>query len=161
MNRYLIRIIELTLLVALVLSTSLGAEGAILEVLKGGDHTIALKEWNPLSDRKAIFSELTQTGTPYWRCGWYEEGINKEISIILKNAEQGDADAQFFLGRMYEEGIDVPKNYAKAFMWFNVATKEDPGFKFYRYKIKKKMTPQQITKGLRLTDDWMEYHKKK
>jgi hypothetical protein len=161
MNRYLIRIIELTLLVALVLSTSLGTEGAILEALKGGDHTIAQKEWNPLSDRKGIFAELTQTGTTYWRCGWYEEEIDKEISIILKDAQQGDADAQFLLGRMYEGGIDVPKDFAKAFMWFNVATKEDPEFKLYRYKIEKKMTPQQITEGLRLTDVWMEYYKKK
>ena len=161
MNSYLIRKLILVVAATLVLSTSQSAEGAILEALKGGDHTIALKEWNPLSDRKRIVSKLTETGTSYWRCGWYEEKINKEISIILKDAEQGDADAQFFLGRMYEEGIDVPKDYAKAFMWFNVATKEDLEFKFYRSKIEKKMTPQQITKGLRLTDDWMEYHKKK
>ena len=160
MRRYLISIYELTLLVALVLSTSLGAEGAILKALKGGDHTIAMDEWNPLSDRKRIVSKLTQKGTSYWRCGWYEGKINKEISIKLKDAEQGDADAQFYLGRMYEEGRYVTKDYAKSFMWFNVATKENPKFKFYRSKIEKKMSPQQITKGLRLTDDWMEKYKK-
>ena len=33
-------------------------------------------------------------------------------------AEQGDADAQYFLGVMYEKGNGVPKDYAEAVKWY-------------------------------------------
>ena len=36
-------------------------------------------------------------------------------------AEAGDADAQFKLGNLYAEGIDVPNDFAKAGKWFRKA----------------------------------------
>ena len=36
-------------------------------------------------------------------------------------ADQGDADAQYFLGVMYEKGNGVPQNYAEAVKWFRLA----------------------------------------
>ncbi len=41
-------------------------------------------------------------------------------------AEQGNADAQFFLGVMYEIGEGVPQDYAQAHMWFNFAASRFP-----------------------------------
>ncbi|EQD57551.1 Sel1 domain protein repeat-containing protein, partial [mine drainage metagenome] len=32
-------------------------------------------------------------------------------------AQQGDADAQYSLGQMYDSGHDVPQNYVKAYKW--------------------------------------------
>jgi len=36
-------------------------------------------------------------------------------------ADQGNADAQFLLGRMYDEGEGVPKDFAEAVKWFRKA----------------------------------------
>ena len=38
-------------------------------------------------------------------------------------AEQGDADAQYNLGRMYEDGHGVDVNYKKAIDWYEKAAK--------------------------------------
>ena len=35
-------------------------------------------------------------------------------------AEQGDADAQYNLGVMYENGDGVPQDYVRAHMWVNL-----------------------------------------
>ena len=43
------------------------------------------------------------------------------ILAYLKRAEQGDADAQYKLGEMYEEGNGVPKNGEKAAEWYGNA----------------------------------------
>ena len=39
-------------------------------------------------------------------------------------AEQGDADAQFYLGVMYENGQGVPQNYAEALKWHQLAAEQ-------------------------------------
>ncbi len=41
-------------------------------------------------------------------------------------AEQGTAEAQFNLGRVYGEGLGVPQDYAEAHMWFNLAASRFP-----------------------------------
>ena len=40
---------------------------------------------------------------------------------LLKLAEQGNADAQFRIGRVYSSGGNVPQDYAKAVQWFRIA----------------------------------------
>ena len=39
-------------------------------------------------------------------------------------AEQGNADAQYFLGTMYANGRGVPKNYKTAMKWYKLAAKQ-------------------------------------
>ena len=40
-------------------------------------------------------------------------------------AEQGDASAQVSLGRMYEKGRGVSKNYETAVKWYTLAAKQE------------------------------------
>jgi len=46
------------------------------------------------------------------------------VKGLQKAATQGDAEAQFNLGRRYSLGKDVAKDYAKAFEWFQKAAKQ-------------------------------------
>ena len=39
-------------------------------------------------------------------------------------AEQGDDDAQFWLGRMYEQGFGVPQNYKTALKWYRLSAEQ-------------------------------------
>ena len=43
---------------------------------------------------------------------------------VRKSAEQGNADAQFNLGRLYHEGQSVPQNYVEAVFWFRKAAEQ-------------------------------------
>jgi len=53
------------------------------------------------------------------------EGVPQNDAEAVKwyrlAAEQGNADAQFAFGVMYEKGEGVPKDYILAHMWFNLA----------------------------------------
>jgi TPR repeat protein len=45
----------------------------------------------------------------------------KEVEKIREVAEQGDPDAQYELGFMYENGIGVMEDKAEAIRWFRLA----------------------------------------
>ena len=42
----------------------------------------------------------------------------REVAMTLKAAEQGDADAQNYLGWMYSHGSGVCKNKVEAVKWY-------------------------------------------
>ena len=46
---------------------------------------------------------------------------NAADDALTKRAEQGDANAQFYLGFMYDFGRGVPEDDAMAYAWHNVA----------------------------------------
>jgi len=47
-----------------------------------------------------------------------------DVSVILQRAEQGDAAAQYRLGRMYYRHAGVPLDYAQAARWFRKAANQ-------------------------------------
>ena len=46
------------------------------------------------------------------------------LSKFLEAAELGNADAQFGLGVMYDEGLGVPQNHTEAVKWFRLADEQ-------------------------------------
>lgn len=40
---------------------------------------------------------------------------------LIKQAYEGDAEAQFLLGLAYYDGNGISKNYSKAYYWFQKA----------------------------------------
>lgn len=53
------------------------------------------------------------------------EDVDRNYAEAMKwfsrAAEQNDAEAQYYLGRMYYEGMGVPHDWAEAYKWFNIA----------------------------------------
>jgi TPR repeat protein len=45
----------------------------------------------------------------------------RPLQICRALADQGNADAQNNLGRMYANGQGVPRDYVRAHMWLNLA----------------------------------------
>jgi Sel1 repeat len=43
---------------------------------------------------------------------------------LNQGAEQGDPEAQFFLGQMYAEGESVPQDYGEAAKWYRLAAEQ-------------------------------------
>ena len=67
---------------------------------------------------------------PAW-AGWnevtaaYQRGDYATVVRELRPlAEQGDANAQYKLGFMYDKGLGVPQDYAKAVKWYRKATEQ-------------------------------------
>ena len=62
-----------------------------------------------------------------------------EVTEALKQlrlaAEQGDADAQYNLGVMYDNGAGVPENKAEAVKWYRLAAEQ--GYASAQYALEK------------------------
>ena len=83
------------------------------------------------------------------------EDYETAYKLFLPLAEQGDADAQFNLGVMYDEGEGVPQDYVSAHMWFNLAgTNGDKNAVTNRNTVEKKMTPEEIEKAQEMVRNW-------
>ena len=69
-----------------------------------------------------------------------------ELSQVL--AVQGNADAQFYLGKMYEEGLGALQISTLAHMWFNISALNGNGEAPERRKaIQQSMTPAAVEKA--------------
>lgn len=53
------------------------------------------------------------------------EREKEETAHLLKLAEQGDANAQFKVGQMYEKGIGVTKDISEAQQWYQKASEQN------------------------------------
>jgi len=84
---------------------------------------------------------------------------NKELQELIEKAEQGDADAQYNLGVMYDDGRGVSLDYVQAHMWLSLAasrlTGEDRARAVeYRDRVTGKMTLEQIDEAQRLAREF-------
>lgn len=73
--------------------------------------------------KKKAQEELEATcrkGSQLYDAGKYKEAF----PLLLKAAEQGNAEAQFRLGILYETGIGVDKNYSAAAKWYRKAAEQ-------------------------------------
>ena len=48
---------------------------------------------------------------------------DKAIELLSPFAEEGDAEAQFYLAKIYENGYGVSKDIEKAIKWYQLASK--------------------------------------
>lgn len=58
------------------------------------------------------------------------EQATEMIDSIRYQAEQGNADYQYFYGACYEQGWGVPIDYSKAFEWYQKSAQQDQKFSF-------------------------------
>ncbi|MCX7835590.1 MAG: serine/threonine-protein kinase, partial [bacterium] len=53
-----------------------------------------------------------------------QKQMDYKLQPLIKRAENGDADAQIQLGKLYEEGKDVQQNYKEAVKWYRKAAEQ-------------------------------------
>jgi len=77
------------------------------------------------------------------------------LRIMQELADQGDAEAQYNLGLMYENGQGVTQDYVQAQMWFTLAAARGQKFaRKSRDRLAKQMTPAQIDEAQKLAREW-------
>ena len=70
-------------------------------------------------------------------------------------AEQGDANAQYNLGVLYDNGLGVPQDKVRAYMWFTLSASQGrDGAAAFRDLIARRMTPAQIAEAQKLAREW-------
>jgi TPR repeat protein len=73
------------------------------------------------------------------------------LRLIRPLAERGDANAQYNLGVLYDNGLGVPQDKVRAYMWFNLSAAQGrEGAAAFRDLIARRMTPAQIAEAQRL-----------
>jgi len=70
-------------------------------------------------------------------------------------AEQGNANAQYDLGTFYDNGLGVPLDKVRAYMWFSLSAAQGrEGAAALRDLIARRMTPAQIAEAQKLAREW-------
>ena len=79
----------------------------------------------------------------------------ESIQSVRLRADQGDADAQYNLGVMYERGEGVEQDNVTAYAWYNIAVANGNGLfgKEHKDIITKEMTAEQIAEVEALTKE--------
>jgi len=58
----------------------------------------------------------------------YGNGVKKDYAQAIRwyrlAAEQGDANAQYNIGKMYEHGLGIKRDYSEAIRWYRLAIQQ-------------------------------------
>ena len=77
------------------------------------------------------------------------------LRLIRPLAEQGNANAQYNLGVFYDNGLGVPQDRIRAYMWLSLAAMQGrERAAAFRDLIARLMTPRQIAEAQKLTSEW-------
>jgi uncharacterized protein len=77
------------------------------------------------------------------------------LRLIRPLAAQGDANAQYNLGVFYDNGLGVPQDKVRAYMWFNLSAAQGrEGAAAFRDLIARRMTPVQVAEAQKLAREW-------
>lgn len=75
----------------------------------------------------------------------------ESFDLALNLAKKGNGHAAFEMGRFYYFGLGVPRDYIKAYAWFNVGKARGSKFNFTLTEIEEKMTTQQVAEAQKLS----------
>jgi hypothetical protein len=77
------------------------------------------------------------------------------VRLIRPLAEQGNANAQYNLGTFYDNGLGVPLDKVRAYMWFSLSAAQGrEGAAALRDLIARRMTPAQIAEAEEFAREW-------
>lgn len=74
---------------------------------------------------------------------------------LIKAAQSGDVDAKSGVARLYEQGQGMPLSLVTAYMYYDLASKDDESRKA-RDRVAQKMTSAQIAEAKRLIIEWIK-----
>ena len=77
------------------------------------------------------------------------------VRLIRPLAEQGNAHAQYNLGVLYDNGLGVPLDKVRAYVWFTLSAAQGrEGAATFRDLIARRMTPAQIAEAQKFEREW-------
>lgn len=100
--------------------------GAILILLSFGFYYGHISHWSSCYTEYIIYSMKGDAEAQANLGHWYLDDEDYEMAVkwLRKAAEQEHADAQFNLGRCYQNGLGVPQDYNEAVKWYQKAAEQ-------------------------------------
>ena len=123
MNIYLHRILPPFLLSALTVMSAVAQADQAIAPAQGSDYAATVSELNGAGDPADAESRLTID----LMCGKTlnaPPGYIGSLQWYRKAADLGSAQAQYYLGGMYENGRRVPQDYGRAVQWYRQAANQ-------------------------------------
>ena len=85
-----------------------------------------------------------------------DRDYDSAIFFFTQAAKSGDGEAQFLLGKIYSEGLDVNIDNTKSLMWFTIASKNNIRVaERYGSRLKIKMSENDIKFAINQANDWI------
>jgi peptidoglycan hydrolase-like protein with peptidoglycan-binding domain len=110
----------------------------------------------------AVLLALTGAGRADYAAGQvdYDAGRYDDAYRALQPAaDQGDARAQYLLGRLYAEGRGVGLDFSQAYMWFDLAAANGyPPAVTAREALASRARPDQLSRARSMAEDWRASH---
>ena len=109
--------------------------------------------------RERDSEEAAQRGRDSEKAAQWDQDFEEAAQWFLKAAEQGDAEAQFLLGRMHYDGNSLSIDNVTAYMWFDIAAGNGlrAGVR-YRDGIAERMTDAEVATAMQRVEDWRSEH---
>jgi len=89
-----------------------------------------------------------------------ERDIDKAVFWLQKAADKDDAEAQYYLGQVYQNSLH---DLVQAHMWFSLIRVQRKGLavqaEINKKAVETKMTPQQIEEAQTLASEWLKKHR--
>jgi len=118
-------------------------------------------EWFQKSANQGFAPAQYNLGVMYSDGEGVEKDSKEAAKWYRKAAEQGFGSAQKNLGVMYGFGNGVLQDYVTAYAWVNIAEANGADVKKFESEIlEKKMTPEQIAEGQKLTKEMVKKNPK-
>ena len=77
------------------------------------------------------------------------------VRLFRPLGEQGDANAQYNLGVLYDNGLGVPQDRVRAYMWLDLAAMQGrESAATMRDLVARLMTPAQISEAQKMAREW-------
>ena len=122
------------------------------------DYKKALQWFARAADQGNVSAQYN-LGLMYYHGDGIPQDYKKAVQWFTRAAEQGHDMAQYNLGFMYEY---VAQDYVQAYKWFNLsAAQGNEEARENRKSVLKKMTPDQIAEGQRLSSQAIERMQRK
>lgn len=97
------------------------------------------------------------------------QDLNQAVFWLKKAADKGDAEAQYYLGYMYGQGLGVTQDWVQAHMWYSlvgtvsrkkIAAQDKEQAEQNRKIAEANMTPKQIEEAQALASEWLAKYKR-
>ena len=91
-------------------------------VYAGAENTPAIEQ--STDDNSAVNAGTSNSSNKAKNKAAVKDSVQNDLQSLIRNAEQGDADAQYYLGNCYYNGEGVERDYRKAVYWYTKAAEQ-------------------------------------
>lgn len=116
--------------------------------------TVSALSWYQKGIAKGYAGALVNAGRIYFRGDLGVPDVPRAIALITEAAKQGDHEAQFMLGYIYQSDKASPRSLATSYAWLNLAAAGDPDAIQLRDAVKAQLNTYELQEAQAASRAW-------